>query len=198
MIGRPGTGTDGAAQRTMPTLAEETWLSCSAHEMTLTFLRSEWANCPTISANWDHRLIAQCDIANRIDNNLRAQMLWSIRGALLQQIPGDTQWFRVQYLRRIHFSELRVINYPTWNSATDMNELEKAARRMPQEIWRGTKDEWSPILWAHDPEGPFTIIEGNHRLTALAQPGNDVGLELVAYVGLSSNRCNWHLPDAVS
>jgi hypothetical protein len=185
-------------QRTVPTLAQETWLSCSVHEVILSFLRSEWAKWPMISAYWDHNLVAQgSDFVDATENNVRAQMLWAIRSPLLQTIPSDTRWFRVQHLRGNHFAELHTINHVAWNAPEDMNELGKVALRTMQ-VCKAPEGQWSPILWAHDKNGPFTILEGNHRMTALAQSANKRSVELIAYVGLSRNRCIWHLLDGVT
>jgi hypothetical protein len=91
---------------------------------------------------------------------------------ILRQLPADTTWFRVDHLRRSHLDQLRAINYSDWNSSNDHNELEKVALRKPQMTWRGPapRGDWSPILFAHDRAGPFTILEANHRMTALAEP----------------------------
>jgi hypothetical protein len=173
----------------MATLDRETWQPCSVHEVTLSFLRSEWAKWSLISAYWDRGLVGDsADIASPIENNIRAQMIWTVRSPLLQWIPADTKWFMVQHLRRNHFRELRAINHVAWNSLDDMNELEKVALRTTQEC-RETEDEWSPILWAHDRGGPFTIIEGNHRMTGLARSATNLKIALIAYVGLSESRC---------
>jgi hypothetical protein len=129
------------------------------HEINLSFLRSEWAKWPLISAYWDRGILADsADVSSPIENNLRAQMIWTLRSALLQWIPADTQWFKLQYLRTNHYSELRAINHGSWISSDDMNELEKVALRTTQECWE-PEGKWSPILWSHDKNGPFTIIE---------------------------------------
>jgi len=182
----------------MATLDQETWQPCSVHEVTLSFLRSEWDKWPLISAYWDRGIVGDsADVASPIENNLRTQMIWAVRSAVLQWIPADTQWFRVQRVRRNHFTELRAINHAAWTSPDDMNELQKVVLRATHECWE-PEGEWSPILWAHDRSGPFTILEGNHRLTALARSANESAVELIAYVGLSPNLCVWHRLDGLA
>jgi hypothetical protein len=178
-------------------LTEEKWTSCSVHEVTLSFLRSEWIKWPTVATYWDRRLIEEPVSMDSGAINLRALMLWAIRSALIGQVPQDTKWFKVEHLRKAHLDELLAINHIGFTSATDRNELRKVALRMPNEIWRGAppSGEWSPILWGHDRGSPFTILEANHRMTALAQPDLGFDFEIPAYVGLSQERCIWHLPD---
>jgi hypothetical protein len=178
-------------------LADEKWTPCSVHEITLSFLRSEWDKWPSISAYWDRRLVEDPVSMDAISVNLRASMLWSVRAMIVGQLPADTTWFKVEHIRRQHFGELRAINHVGFTSPADDNEIEKVALRKPEEIWRGDPPsrDWSPILFAHDRGGPFTILEANHRMTALAQPDIEFDIELTAYVGLSRSQCVWHLPD---
>jgi hypothetical protein len=175
-------------------LADEVWTPSSPHAVVLSFLRSEWDRRDIPTATWDKRLITNPDLTSPVENNVRALLLWFVRGPLLQRIPSDTQWYEVKYLRERYFWQLHAINHVDWNSPADMNELEKVALRK-QEHWRGSSAPWEPILWAHDKRGPFTILEGNHRLTALARSQDRANCELVAYVGLSPSRCDWHRLD---
>lgn len=54
-----------------------------------------------------------------------------------------------------------------------------------------------PILWGHSRAGPFTIPQGNHKLTALSGSPHPKDFALAVYVGLSSAACYRHLPDNV-
>jgi hypothetical protein len=121
-------------------------------------------------------------------------MVWELRRPLLWHIPPDTTWFKVQHLRREHYRVLRPINHLSWISPNDENELEMAALRATEPCWE-PRDEWSPILWGHGRTGPLTILEGNHRMTALARSENLDGIALVAFVGLSAHPGLWHLAD---
>jgi hypothetical protein len=172
-------------------LADEVWTPCSVHAVVLSILRSEWDKWPRLRLRPDRRLISDVDPANAMENTQRASLLWSVRGPLLREIPTDTQWFEVKHLRGRHFLQLHAINFGDWNSAQDRNELEKVVIREPLP-WNGSTKAWEPILWAHDRSGPFTILEGNHRLTGLAGSQDRLNCELVAYVGLSPSACIWH------
>ncbi len=84
------------------------------------------------------------------------------------------------------------LNDPDENRAK--NELPKVAARKKLPL-RVAPSSWErPILWGHDRNGPFTIIEGNNRLTAYAASGQS-GLNIPAFIGLSTMRCVWHLSD---
>ena len=117
-------------------------------------------------------------------------------GALLGRVPGDTQWFDLKFLREEHFGHLRAINFSDRNSPEDMNELEKVALRRREPLLTPVAGWERPIPWGHERSGPLTIIEGDHRLSALA--GTVVARRSCAIpvlVGLSPSLCHWHLPD---
>jgi len=164
------------------------------HHVTLSFLRSEWGKWSIATLTWDTGIVTHADLNSPIENNIRALLLWQIRGALLERIPADTQWFEVRHLRENHFWQLHAIRHQDWNSPADKNELEKVALRK-RARWRGCTGQWEPIHWAHERSGPFTILEGNHRLSALAGSADRRDCNLVAYVGLSPQRCHWHRLD---
>ena len=181
------------------TLTTESWKPCSVHAVVLAFLRAEWdkplpGSFP-LSMLGDRRVIDDADLGNAVQNNLRSSLLWFTRGGLLQWIPMDTRWFEVRSLCFRHFHQVRAINCPPWTSAADSNELLKVAARQPEEL-KGCISAWQPpILWGHDREGAFTILEGNHRLTALAGSAQRSECALPVYVGLSAALCRWHMPD---
>ena len=112
-------------------------------------------------------------------------------------MPPDTAWYVVQHLGACHFWNLRNINHPGWTPHSDTNELLETARTRPEAMRSGAVPaEWQPILWGHERIGPFTILEGNHRMTALAgAPDRFQTLRMVAYVGLSAELCGWHRAD---
>jgi hypothetical protein len=162
--------------------------------MVASFLRSEWHKIGTVRFA-DKRLASNPDLQEPTQNSLRAVLLWSFRGPLLNEIPSDTQWFAVEFLRNQHLKQLRAIDYGEWSSSKDMNELEKVALRNPERLQSASITEWEPVLWGHDTSGPFTILEGNHRLTALAALPVRPTCKMLAYVGLSQSKCIWHRAD---
>jgi hypothetical protein len=161
----------------------------------LTFLRAEWDKYPAHTAGRNRTLIDHPDLTNHAQNVTRQQILQRIRGSLLRGVPGDTKWYEVKYLRGLHLAQLRAINYGEWISSDDQNELELVALRNPQPP-RGSPDTWEPtILWGHERSGLLTVLEGNHRLTALVSAPERNTCALVTFVGLSPSLCIWHLAD---
>jgi hypothetical protein len=63
----------------------------------------------------------------------------------------------------------------------------------PPDAWPGRI-----ILWGHDRGGPFSILEGNHRMLAYAYDTYAAArpsLNIEVYVGLSDSHCYWHFAD---
>jgi hypothetical protein len=131
-------------------------------------------------------LIDTPDPRNDAEHQLRFELLREWRGGLLSGVPlATTSWYEVRYLRFEHLRELLVIPDKYWFS------LES---RFPRRLHEAAEHWASPILWGHKKQGPFTILEGNTRLTCAArEPCED--LKLLTYVGLSNDYCHWHLPD---
>lgn len=177
-------------------LCEENWDRCSAQAVVQAFLRAEWDKWPQLHMTGDRGIVDHGDQDDLEQNNLRSSLLWAVRGPLLQWVPTDTVWFRVQFLRAVHFAQLRVIFCEGWAYPEESNELERVAARKSLEL-RGAISDWdAPVLWGHDSDGPFTILEGNNRLTALAgSAANRQECAIEVYVGLSQQLCRWHFPD---
>jgi hypothetical protein len=176
-------------------LENENWGTSSYDAIVLAFLRSEWARW-RLADRGDVRLITEPDLTDAAQNQARHGLLQRVRGLVLQHIPADTQWFEVRHLTVRHFWELRNINRSDWSRHSKTNELLEMMRVRPERL-RQESNSWRPILWAHDRTGPFTILEGNHRLTALAGAplARQHNVRMVAYVGLSTQACEWHRPD---
>jgi hypothetical protein len=97
-------------------------------------------------------------------------------------------------LTNASLTELHVVNHSHWVDPGDDNELLKVATRKMFTL-SSDPNEWdTPILWGHEQTGPFTILEGNHRLTAYAATSRE-DLRIPVFVGLSSTACYLHLPD---
>jgi hypothetical protein len=93
--------------------------------------------------------------------------------------------------------DLHVVNYHEWNDPADKNELAKVAARKKTQLQSEPSSWEPPILWGHDKNGPFAIIEGNNRLTAYAASGRS-GLNIPLFVGLSPIKCIWLILDNAS
>jgi hypothetical protein len=176
-------------------LADETWISATHAEVCLAFLRAEWEKVPEITRWHDRRLVDAPDLANWHENSLRRLILGSWREPLLAHIPADTSWWRVRSLRHTHTTELLVIASDDWRDPLDGNELLNVARRRGETL-RTKPADWSPpILWGHEREGPFTILEGNNRLVNYAASVPNSAFAVECFVGLSPSPSVWHLPD---
>jgi len=117
-----------------------------------------------------------------------------IRAAYFVEIPPDTEWYEVDALTDAELSELHAVRHQDWIDQADRNELSKVAARKRLPLRLQPSNWFPPILWGHDRSGPFTILEGNKRLTAYAGSGQ-TGLRIPVYVGLSSLACVFHFPD---
>lgn len=180
------------------TIAAETWTETTYDHVVFSFLKAEWSEFPShIRAQWGSIVENPC-LSDSRENQMRMRLLNIRRSRLLSQIPDDTIWFAVTYLRRSHLNELRAINHRAWRSPMDLNELPKVALRKRAPL-RSHPSTWAnPILWSHTTGGPFTILEGNHRLTALAAAVPLPDFEIAVYIGLSGGTCFCHLPDQVA
>ena len=173
-------------------LAGQVWTPVTYEELMCVFLRAE---AHTISPPPDPRLLLAPNFADARENAIRQELLWPLRGALLKRVPRSTRWYRVGKLERSHLEELLVIGRCGWDACEDQNELAAVARRRPHAL-STDPGAWPPlILWGHSQAGPFTILEGNHRLVALASTTETTPIGAEVLIGLSEEVCYWHLPD---
>ena len=176
-------------------LADEAWARCSFDAVALAFLKAEWTKW-RLDRYGDRSLIDQADLTDTAQNTARLRLL-QVRDPLLQHVPPDTEWFEVRHLAARHFWQLRNIHHIDWSAHSSTNELLEMAVTRPDPL-RGAPGGWEPILWAHGRGGPFTILEGNHRLTALAGALPDhQDYHMVAYAGVSTQPCGWHRLDGL-
>src|SRR5262245_22025454 len=177
-----------------PSLSHQRWTSVSFHHVRLAFLRAEWHKIPG-SSQATRFLIDRPDLTSHIDNERRRCLLEEHRAPLLRHVPHDTSWFEVNHLFPNHLEELLVIGRCGWDSPDDGNQLALVAKRCPRPL-QDLPHTWAqPIFWGHSRRGPFTILEGNNRLVALAGSTPIPEFQLSLYIGLSSAPCRWHLPD---
>lgn len=128
------------------------------------------------------------------ENRGRLRLFYIARWVFFFEIPPDTCWYEVHHLRDDDLAALHTVNFGEWNDPGDRNELIKVAARKQFDLLSSPEEWGSIILWGHERSGPFTIIEGNHRLTAYARSGRS-GLNIPVFVGLSGLKCHWHILD---
>lgn len=176
-------------------LATEKWEPVIENEVYLAFLRAEWTKYQATTGLYDKAFIDTPDLKNVHECNVRRDILWKLRGGLLELLPPTT-WYRVSWLQPHHLPELRVIGRCGWDAPyLDENELAAVAARRPQDLTTDTTKDWEPILWGHSNTGPFTILEANNRLMAYIRAAAPPPLRAICYVGLSDYQCKWHLLD---
>jgi len=179
------------------------WTRVSMHKVVRAWLRAErdtnvarqlsqlpellWA--PGLSKLLDHP-----DFENSNENRARLRILYMIRSLFVVEIPPDTAWYEVRNLTHSALGELRVVNYGDWTVSTEQNQIAKVAARKKPTLELSPENWDPPILWGHNRNGPFTILEGNNRLTAYAASGRS-DLNILVFVGLSPMACVWHILD---
>jgi len=175
-------------------LRSQSWQPIPIERVHLAFFRSEFDTLPGRLPS-DTALARNPDPTNEAENKRRKELLYGKRSPLLAQVPDATEWYEVRFLREQNLHQLRAINHPEWRSRADRNELSKVARRKVVRL-REEPHVWDPpILWGHERTGPFTILDGNNRLTGYARLTWRPRLRIPVYIGLCTQVCVWHLPD---
>ncbi|MDZ7860959.1 MAG: hypothetical protein U5O15_09925 [Candidatus Krumholzibacteriota bacterium] len=183
------------------TLSDQAWTEISIHHVYHSFLKGELGERNPHKMSEYHKIITTPDFKDPMENHLRFRLLIEVCGrkGLLAMIPCSTKWYQVEFLNEQHISELRVIGRCEWDSKTksDKNEIEKVILREKEPL-RTEPSNWdAPILWGHYKDGPFTIIEGNHRFVGWANAKERLDFSIPVFIGLSRDYCYWHILDDV-
>lgn len=177
-------------------LVNKVWHEVPVHEMIVEFLQSERDELVKHLTEEEMETVDSPNTLDENQNHARDGFLWSIRGGLCEKIPLGVKWYKVEHLTDEELPELHVIaRVGIWAALGADNNLMRAAALIPVEPLRNTPEDWNhPILFGHVRDGPFTILEGNHRLTALASRPHRP-FERTVVIGLSPNPCYWHIYD---
>ena len=171
-------------------LKDQTWTPVSIHSVVLAFLQAErhaYAMLPE-----DLGIIDTPKIEDPHENHRRLRLLYKRRLMLFAEVPPDTQWYEVRSLTDSHLGELHVIARCDFMPADAPTHLLTSPDHRKAETLRSAPPEWKPpVLWGHTMSGPFTILEGNHRLAAYVA-GGARELQIPVYIGLSRTHCFWH------
>jgi hypothetical protein len=138
------------------------------------------------------QLVMESDVTNETENALRRALLFRRRGHMWRELPSDTQWWEVE----IELSDLNLIRvFPRaqWRRVANGSFLLRdIAERIRTVRFKGRTrdfiakvqalsyrirmepDSSSVLLIGLDETHPFTILEGNHRLTAALLAGHSV------------------------
>jgi hypothetical protein len=119
-------------------------------------------------------------------------------------------WFRVVLSRVDEVLALRLIHEESWSHApvgeerelgrrADLSQLPVAHAERVRQLARcvdvRTLVHERVVLFGHHADGPLTILDGNHRLLALANrlvSRQEPMAPFHAFVGLSHGPCRWH------
>ena len=138
------------------------------------------------------KLVLEANITNETENALRRALLFRRRGHMWRELPTDTQWWEVEF-EGSDLNLLRVFPRAQWRRiANGSFLLRDIAERIRTHRFTGRtkdfiskvqalsyrirveKDASSVMLIGVDESKPFTILEGNHRLTAALLAGQSV------------------------
>lgn len=173
------------------------------------FLSSEWYKpfYDPVREKFDG-IVKEPDLDNWEENYYRKELLWKWRSPLLGQLPFGINWYSVE-LELEEFEQLLVIKEQGWNQTFGLGKnLVEAA----QAVRNGVPDNWEVnfgqikdikdkigsyqfkeriIIIALTTSGPFTVIEGNHRVVAFAlkklETGESAHIPREFILGVSTN-----------
>ena len=130
------------------------------------------------------RVVTDADVTNERENAIRRALLFRRRGHMLRELPADTQWWEMQ-LEPGDFERVRVFPRAQWRRIADasfhINDIvgrirshgirpnDKAFAAKLEALSAQLRDGATGstvMLIGIDEAQPFTILEGNHRLTA--------------------------------
>ncbi len=120
-----------------------------------------------------------------IENAARRALFYLRHGSLWREIPKDTQWFETE-LKPAHFDRIRVFPRAQWRKLARGDyslpriiksiESGEAARSADsaflqkikdlQDAWPHANERGAIILIGTSESGPWTVLDGNHRLVA--------------------------------
>ncbi|SRR6266436_452459 len=176
-------------------LIHKNWTKVSINNVVSEFLRGERDRISSIYPPW-LPIIDSPNLKDPLENHKRLRLLYIYRVNFWIEVPPDTEWYEVHSLTENELDELYMSarHNGEWDAAG--SKLVKVAAvsplplRAPPDVWPGRI-----ILWGHEKTGPFTILEGNHRMLAYAAAPRRPLLDISVYVGVSESFCYWHFAD---
>lgn len=171
------------------------------------FLRSELHRLPGPAKASYSALVKNPDIKDRKQNSSRRLGLFDLRYPLLAQLPDPLHW-HIATLQTDDLEKLRLIRNCGWDDKAPGNQLghirfpaafdDNDRRKITAilESLTAPDSDKTLILIAQAIEGPFTILDGNHRATAMMiakRKGIFTEADVKAYVGVSPRMpmCIW-------
>lgn len=159
-----------------------------------------------------HDLVVTPDLTQEGQNKVRRALFNVRHRSLWKQLPADTEWYEVE-METKDLERIRVFPRAQWRrSAAGDFDLTQVAQRIVDDRYRagasaaflakiddlrGHLDQeyaaGAVLLIGLDERGPFTILDGNHRLVAAMQTSSLALNRFRFFCGLSPKmaRCCW-------
>jgi O-antigen/teichoic acid export membrane protein len=159
-----------------------------------------------------HDLVVTPDLEHEGQNKVRRALFDVRHRSLWKQLPADTQWYEAE-IEPKDLERIRVFPRAQWRrfAAGDF-DLTQVAQRIVDDRYRAgasatflakiddlrdhLSDEYTAgavLLIGLDEHGPFTILDGNHRLVAATQTASPALNRFRFFCGLSPKmaQCCW-------
>lgn len=185
----------------------------SEDEVIAEFLRNDF-QCPEFQEYQDAvaRLVTSPDLADPGENEVRRALLFIRHAALWREIPKETEWFeaeirysdlhRIRVFPRAQWRKLALGNFAITQVAgrivdahyrvlaarTFLAKIEDLRDHLAQNV-----DAGAVLIIGLNEHGPFTILDGNHRLVAAMLTSPEAVGQLRFFCGLSPRmtQCCW-------
>jgi len=188
----------------------------SEDEVIAEFLKNDF-QCPELETYQEvaNRLVTSPRLNDATENEVRRALLFVRHGALWRELPEGTEWFEAD-IRRSDLQRIRVFPRAQWRKlAVGDFGITQVARHILDDRYRGrtpeafrakiedikghlqqdsTEDAGAVLLIGLNGSGPFTILDGNHRLLAAMLASPQTVDRLRFYCGLSTKmrECCWY------
>jgi len=185
----------------------------SEDEVIAEFLKSDF-QCPEFQEYRDAvaKLVTCPNLADPAENEVRRALLFVRHAALWREIPEETEWFeaeirypdlyRIRVFPRAHWRKLALGNfaitqvaqriadahYRRFAAQTFLAKIEDLRNHLSQNVEAG-----AVLIIGLNEHGPFTILDGNHRLLAAMLTSPEALGQLRFFCGLSPRmtQCCW-------
>ena len=185
----------------------------SEHEVIAEFLKNEF-QCPELNDYRDAvaKLVTSPNFADPAENEVRRALLFIRHAALWREIPEETEWYeaeiqysdlhRIRAFPRAHWRKLALGDFAITQIAqriADDQSRQVAGRNFLTKIddlrhhLAQNGEGGAVLIIGLNENGPFTILDGNHRLLAAMLNSPEAVGRLRFFCGLSPRmtQCCW-------
>ncbi len=160
-----------------------------------------------------HDLVTAPDLQDQAQNKLRRALFNVRHRSLWKQLPGDTEWYEAEVEVK-DLERIRVFPRAQWRRFAVGNfDLSQVVQRISDDRYRARAGaaflakiedlrdhsrqgslSGAILLIGLDERGPFTILDGNHRMVAALLSSPSELAKLRFFCGLSPNmaQCCWY------